>query len=162
MRTINKYIYERLILSKHKKGGDIEFNPHDTSYEGKIDLSLTSNDKIEFYKIYDSALKFIAWAEIWIEGIKDSYTTIIVQDDVYEYLSQYVSDYDKDWGFGIVGADEKLWKQLYMILDECDNLFVTSVEKWYECRESSFNNQPQYLLPLQALYHKKIEPSFNT
>jgi hypothetical protein len=160
MKAIKKYIVEKLDIGKAiKQNHYVEFNPDDTSYEGKIDLSLTSNDKIEYYKLYDSDLKVIAWVEIWIEGIKDSYTTVIVQDDVYEYLSEFVSGYDKDWGFGIVNADEKLYKQLYGILDECDNLFLTTVEKWFEFRETSFDTQPQYLLPLQALYHKKIEPT---
>lgn len=85
MRTINNYIYERLILNKNKKE-DIEFNPFDTSYEDKIQLSKTSNNKLEFHKICNSDYNLIAWAETWTEGIKSSFTTLIVQDDVYDYF----------------------------------------------------------------------------
>ena len=110
MQTINKYIQERLILNKNKNAEDIEFNPFDTSYEGKIQLSKTANNKLEFHKIYNSDYNLIAWTETWIEGIKDSYTTLIVPDDVYDYLLQFVSDYDSDWGFGIIENNERLYK----------------------------------------------------
>lgn len=134
MISIDNYISERLILSKNKKN-DIndDFNVFDSSYTGKLQLS--NNCKLEFHRIFNKKYKIICCTETWIEGIKESYTTVIVQDDVYDYLLQFVHDYDPDWGFGIVGADEKLWKQLYMILDECDNLYVTSFEKWLETRK---------------------------
>lgn len=157
MRTINKYIQERLILSKNKKKEDNKFNPYDTSYEGKIQLSKTANNKLEFHKIYNSDYNLIAWTETWVEGIKDSFTTLIVVDDVYDYLLQYVSDYDSDWGFGIVGADEKLYKQLYMLLDECDNLYVTSFENWYESRESIFGKQTPAIYGALTIIAEKIQ-----
>ena len=135
MQTINTYIQERLILNKNKKEEDIEFSPFDTSYEGKIQLSKTANNKLEFHKIYNSDYNLIAWTETWVEGIKDSYTTLIVSDDVYDYLLQFVSDYDSDWGFGIIEDNEELYKQLHGLLNECDNLYVTSFEKWLETRE---------------------------
>lgn len=157
MQTLNKYIQERLILNKNKKGEDTEFSPFDTSYEGKIQLSKTANNKLEFHKIYNSDYNLIAWTETWVEGIKDSYTTLIVQDDVYDYLLQYVSDYDSDWGFGMVGADEKLYKQLYMLLDECDNLYVTSFENWYESRESIFGKQTPAIFGAFTVIAEKIQ-----
>lgn len=157
MQTINKYIQERLILSKNKKKEDIEFIPYDTSYEGKIQLSKTANNKLEFHKIYNDDLKLIAWTETWIEGIKDSYTTLIVSDDVYDYLLQFVSDYDSDWGFGIIEDNERLYKILHGLLDECDNLYVTSFENWYESRESIFGKQTQAIYGAFTIVAEKIQ-----
>ena len=157
MQTINKYIQERLILNKNKKEEDIEFSPFDTSYEGKIQLSKTANNKLEFHKIYDSDYNLIAWTETWEEGIKDSYTTLIVQDDVYDYLLQYVSDYDSDWGFGIIENNEQLYKILHGLLDECDNLYVTSFENWYESRESIFNKATQAMYGAFTIVAEKIQ-----
>lgn len=158
MQTINTYIQERLILNKNKKEEDIEFSPFDTSYEGKIQLSnKTANNKLEFHKIYNSDYNLIAWTETWIEGIKDSYTTLIVQDDVYDYLLQYVSDYDSDWGFGIIENNEQLYKILHGLLDECDNLYVTSFENWYESRESIFNKVTQAMYGAFTIVAEKIQ-----
>lgn len=159
MQTINKYIQERLILSKNKKEEDIEFIPYDTSYEGKIQLSKTANNKLEFHKIYNDDLKLIAWTETWIEGIKDSFTTVIVPEDVYDYLLQYVSDYDSDWGFGIIENNERLYEILHGLLDECDNLYVTSFEKWYKSRESIFNKQTPAIYGAFTIVAEKIENS---
>lgn len=157
MQTINKYIQERLILSKNNKKEDIEFNPADTSYEGKIQLSKTANNKLEFHKIYDSDYNLIAWSETWEEGIKDSYTTLIVNDDVYDYLLQFVSDYDSDWGFGIIEDNEELYKQLHGLLDECDNLYVTSFENWYESRKSIFGKQTTAIFGAFTVIAEKIQ-----
>lgn len=157
MRTINKYIHERLILNKNKNEEDIEFNPFDTSYEGKIQLSKTANNKLEFHKIYNSDYNLIAWTETWIEGIKDSYTTLIVSDDVYDYLLQFVSDYDSDWGFGIIEQNEQLYKQLHGLLTECDNLYVTSFENWYESRESIFGKQVSAIYGALTIVAEKIQ-----
>ena len=157
MQTLNKYIQERLILNKNKNEEDIEFNPFDTSYEGKIQLSKTENNKLEFHKIYNSDYNLIAWTETWIEGIKDSFTTLIVTDDVYDYLLQFVSDYDSDWGFGIIEQNEQLYKQLHGLLSACDNLFVTSFEKWSESRESIFNKVIQSKYGAFTFVREKIE-----
>lgn len=157
MRTINNYIYERLILNKNKKEEDIEFDPVDTTYEGKIELSKTSNKKLEFHKIYNSDYNLIAWTETWIEGIKDSYTTLIVTDDVYDYLLQFVSAYDSQWGFGIIEKNEQLYKQLWGLLDECDNLYVASFDKWYESRESIFSKQTSAIYAAVTSIAAKIE-----
>ena len=156
MQTINTYIQERLILSKNKKKEDIKFNPADTSYEGKIQLSKTANNKLEFHKIYDSDYNLIAWTETWIEGIKDYITTLIVTDDVYDYLLQYVSDYDSKWGFGIIERikrNEQLYIKLLGLLPECDNLYVTSFEKWYKSRKSIIGAQisPVYAAAYAAI-----------
>lgn len=157
MQTINNYIQERLILSKNKKKEDIDFTPADTSYEGKIQLSKTANNKLEFHKIYNSDYNLIAWTETWVEGIKDSYTTLIVSDDVYDYLLQFVSDYDSDWGFGIIEDNEELYKQLHGLLNECDNLYVTSFENWYESRESIFNKVTQAMYGAFTIVAEKIQ-----
>ena len=157
MRTINTYISERLILSKNKKKDDIEFSPFDTTYEGKIQLSGVSNKKLEFHKIYNDNIAPIAWTETWIEGIKDSYTTLIVDDDNYDYLLQFVSDYDSDWGFGIIEKDEQLYKQLHGLLDEFDNLYLASFEKWYESRESIFGKQSSAIFGALTIVAEKIQ-----
>lgn len=157
MQTINKYIQERLILSKNKKEEDIEFSPFDTTYEGKIQLSNISNKKLEFHKIYNDYIAPIAWTETWIEGIKDSYTTLIVPDDVYDYLLRFVSDYDSDWGFGIIDNNERLYKQLHGLLDEFDNLYLASFEKWYESRESIFKKETQAMYGAFTIIAEKIE-----
>ena len=159
MQTINKYIQERLILSKNKKEEDIEFSPFDTTYEGKIQISNTSNKKLEFHKIYNDDLKLIAWTETWIEGIKDSYTTLIVPEDVYDYLLRFVSDYDSDWGFGIIENNERLYKILHGLLEEFDNLYVTSFERWYESREWIFKKETQAIYGAFTIVAEKIETS---
>lgn len=134
MISIDNYISERLILNKNKKN-DIndDFNIYDSSYTGKLQLS--NNCKLEFHRIFNKKYKIICCTETWVEGIKESYTTIIVQDDVYDYLLQFVYDYDPDWGFGIIEKNEQLYKQICGLLSACDNLYVTSFEKWLETRE---------------------------
>lgn len=133
MISIDNYISERLILNKNKKN-DIndDFNIYDSSYTGKLQLS--NNSKLEFHRIFNKKYKIICCTETWIEGIKESYTTVIVKDDVYDYLLQFVYDYDPDWGFGIIEKNEQLYKQLCGLLSVCDNLYVTSFEKWLETR----------------------------
>ena len=158
MKNFTQFINEKLHINKDTyKDSNISFEPYDTSYEGKIQLSKTANNKLEFHKIYDSNYNLIAWTETWIEGIKSSFTTLIVLDDVYEYLLQFVSDYDSQWGFGIIEQNEQLYKKLHGLLDECDNLFVTSFEKWYKSRESIFSKQTSAIYAAVTSTAAKIE-----
>jgi hypothetical protein len=159
MKELKDTILEKLQISRKLLSSveNIEFNPADASYEGKIQLSKTANNKLEFHKIYNSDYKLIAWTETWIEGIKDSFTTVIVTDTVYDYLLQYVSDYDSDWGFGIIEDNEELYKQLHGLLDECDNLYVTSFEKWVESRNAIFGKHVSAIYGALTIVMEKIE-----
>lgn len=67
-------------------------------------------------------------------------------------LLQFVSDYDSQWGFGIIERNEQLYKQLWGLLDECENLYVATVEQWYDSRESQFKNDKKLLSEINSFY----------
>lgn len=146
MKHINNFILERLVLNKNKKKkrNDIEFNPCDSTLGGVIQLSKDKNgDEFRFHKIYNPDGNIIAWTETWKNNGNNSNTILIVQDDVYEYLLRFVSDYDPECGFDIVKRKNKLYKYIFWlwIIDGRDTLYLAPFNDWRKSRESIFKKQ---------------------
>lgn len=165
MKKFIQFINEKLHINKDMyKDSNISFEVFDSSYQGKIDLKQSINVTLEYHKIYNSNYEVIAWAETWQEGIKDSIVTLIVTEDVYDYLEQYVQAYEdgktlkmnKD--FAILPDNNKIYKDLKGTLSDVDNIvMIASFEMWEESRSTLFIQQTQAKYGAFTLVHEKIK-----
>lgn len=165
MKNFIQFINEKLHINKDKyKDSNFNFEVFDTSYEGKIDLKQSINVTLEYHKIYNGNYELIAWTETWQEGIKDSIVTLIVTEDVYNYLEQYVQDYEDgktlkmNKGFAILPDDNKIFKDLKGNLSNVDNIvMIATFEMWQESRNTLFIQQTQAKYGAFTIVHEKIE-----
>lgn len=165
MKRFIQFINEKLHINKDMyKDSNISFEVFDASYEGKIDLRQSINVTLEYRKIYNSNYEVIAWTETWQEGIKDSIVTLIVTEDVYDYLEQYTRDYEdgktlkmnKD--FPILPTDNKIFKDLKGTSSDVDNIvMIASFEMWQESRNTLFLQQTAAKYGAFTLVQEKIE-----
>jgi hypothetical protein len=153
MQTIDKYIQERLILSKNKKNGiNDDFNIYDSSYTGKLQLS--NNSKLEFHRIFNKNYKLVCCTETWVEGINDDIIVIIVKTEDYDNLSQYFLDDDNQWDFErVYSENNELYDSIIGLLGKAQNIFITTYDKWLETRT-------QLLIPQLNPNQVKIFNSF--
>lgn len=165
MKNFIQFINEKLRINKDKyKDSNFNFEVFDTSYQGKIDLKQSINVTLEYHKIYNSNYEVVAWTETWQEGIKDSIVTLIVTEDVYNYLEQYVQDYEDgktltmNKGFAILPNDNKIFKDLKGILSNVDDsIMIATFEMWQESRNTLFIQQTQAKYGAFTIIHEKIE-----
>lgn len=165
MKKFIQFINEKLHINKDMyKDSNISFEVFDSSYQGKIDLKQSINVTLEYHKIYNSNYEVIAWAETWQEGVKDSIVTLIVTEDVYDYLEQYVQAYEdgktlkmnKD--FAILPDNNKIYKDLKGTLSDVDNIvMIATFEMWQESRSTLFIQQTQAKYGAFTLVHEKIK-----
>lgn len=165
MKKFIQFINEKLHINKDMyKDGNISFEVFDSSYQGKIDLKQSINVTLEYHKIYNSNYEVIAWAETWQEGVKDSIVTLIVTEDVYDYLEQYAQAYEdgktlkmnKD--FAILPDNNKIYKDLKGTLSDVDNIvMIATFEMWQESRSTLFIQQTQAKYGAFTLVHEKIK-----
>jgi hypothetical protein len=153
MQTINKYIQERLILSKTKKSGiNNDFNIFDSSYTGKLQLS--NNSKLEFHRIFNKNYELVCCTETWVEGINDDIIVLIVKTEDYDNLSQYFLDDDNQWDFErVYSENNELYDSIIGLLGKAQNIFITTYDKWLETRT-------QLLIPQLNPNQVKIFNSF--
>lgn len=165
MKKFIQFINEKLHINKDMyKDSNVNFEVFDSSYQGKIDLKQSINVTLEYHKIYNSNYEVIAWAETWQEGVKDSIVTLIVTEDVYDYLEQYAQAYEdgkmlkmnKD--FAILPDNNKIYKDLKGTLSDVDNIvMIASFEMWEESRSTLFIQQTQAKYGAFTLVHEKIK-----
>lgn len=165
MKKFIQFINEKLHINKDMyKDSNISFEVFDSSYQGKIDLKQSINVTLEYHKIYNSNYEVIAWAETWQEGVKDSIVTLIVTEAMYDYLEQFVQDYEDgknltmNKGFAILPNNNKIFKDLKGILSDVDNIImIASFEMWQESRNTLFIQQAQAKYGAFTVVHEKIE-----
>lgn len=141
MINIVNYISERLVINKDKnRTKNINLDVQDSSYEGKIQLN--DNIKLEFHKFYNSKYTPICWAETWVEGIKDTYVTLIVDLDTYDDLLEYTNGYDKNWGFAILDNNCELYSKIKGLFSNVDKyILIADYDTWSKSRFELVNNK---------------------
>lgn len=167
MKDFIQFIDEKLRINKDNyKNSNFDFEPYDTAYVGQIDLTQIINVTLDFHRIVNSKYELIAWTETWQEGIKDSIVTLIVTEDVYNYLEQYVQDYENgktltiNKGFAILPNDNKIYKDLKGNLSNVDDIvMVASFEMWVESRNTLFLQQTRAKYGAFTTVREKIENS---
>lgn len=167
MKDFIQFINEKLRINKDNyKNGNFDFEPYDTAYVGQIDLKQSINVILDFHRIVNSKYELIAWTETWQEGIKDSIVTLIVTEDVYNYLEQFVQGYEDgktlkmNKGFAILSDDNKIYKDLKGNLSNVDAIvMIASIEMWTESRNTLFLQQTRAKYGAFTTVKEKIENS---
>jgi hypothetical protein len=143
MKDFNKYILEKLKVSKHisaeitldtfKRGiklYDVSFLSMETiSYRGRI--------YITYYGIKDKAKNTIAYVEVFNEG--EPIYTLIVPDETYDYFCTEFN-LEEDDEYGMI-CPEELYDILFYVIPDYpgeENIYLTSVSMWLNDRENLF------------------------